>query len=75
MPVDEEFHALGGLEGVDFGGQSLGLGGVASSGALEVLGAGVGGSAAGDLPFVGPVTVDVVSQTGASGGGLSVLAP
>lgn len=75
VEVDEELQALRGLGLGQPGGEGSGLGGVAGRGALEVLGAGVGGGAAGDGPLVGPVAVDVVAEAAAAGGGLAVLAP
>lgn len=75
MPVDVELDALRGLDGGELVDEGCRLGGVACGGAAEVLGAGAGGGAAGDVPLVGPVAVDVVAETGAAAGGLPVLAP
>lgn len=75
MPVDVELHSLRRLDRVDLVPEGLVLGGVTCSSALEVFGARVSRGTASDVPLVGPVAVDVVTQTGAPRGRLPVLAP
>lgn len=60
---------------VDLALDSLELRAVTSSTALEGLVTRVGRGAASELPLVGPVTVDVTTNTRASGQSLTVLAP
>jgi hypothetical protein len=64
---------LGDGEGVV--GQNLVLGGVAGSKAAVSLRAGVGRGAAGNVPLVRPVAVDVGADASRSSTGLTVLAP
>lgn len=75
VPVDVELDALLGLDRVDLVPQRLVLRGVAGSSALEVLSARVRRGTACDVPLVGPVAVDVVTETAAARGRLPVLAP
>lgn len=51
------------------------LGGVAGGLSFVCFCAGVGGGAARDFPFVGPVAVDVAADAGVAADGLTVLAP
>lgn len=75
VPVNEELDALAVLDTLDPLGQRLGLGGIAFALALEVLGARVVRRATADVPLVGPVTVDVVTEAVAARASLAVLAP
>lgn len=63
MPVDVELHSLRSLDRVDLVPKRLVLGGVTSSRALEVFSAWISRGTTSDVPLVGPVAVDVVTQT------------
>jgi len=60
---------------VDLGGEDAVLWSIARSLALVGLGAWARGGAAGYLPFVGPVAVDIAADAGVTADGLTVLAP
>ncbi len=75
VPVDVELDAFVGSEGGGEGREGLHLGRVAGGLAFVGLGAGGRGGAAGELPLVGPVAVDVGADAGLTGAGLAVLAP
>lgn len=75
VPVDVELDTLAVLESLGEGDESLVLGGVAGREALVGLAALVGRGAAGELPLVRPVAVDVGAYARRAGAGLAVLAP
>lgn len=75
MNIDEHLQALSTLDAVKLSGENLGLWSISSSETLEVIGARVGGSSSGYIPFVGPVAVDVMAKAGRARSGLTILTP
>lgn len=75
MEVDVESDTLASSQRVDLSLESLVLRTVACSESLVGLVTRVGGSTTGELPLVGPVTVDVSANARVSGNSLTVLTP
>lgn len=75
LDVEVEADSTRGAELVDLGSEAEVLRGVAGDLAFVGFGAGVGGGAACDFPFVRPVAVDVAADAGVSADGLTILAP
>lgn len=75
MDVNEKLYTLSRGNIVEVIAKDSILGGVASSGALVVLCAGVSRSAAGDGPLVRPIAVNITANARVAAVGLTVLAP
>jgi hypothetical protein len=75
VEVNVERDTTASSQRVDLTNDGLELRAVTSGTALKGLVTGVGGGTTSELPLVGPVAVDVTSNTGASRDSLTVLAP
>lgn len=73
--IDVQFQTLCVLDLLKETRERLSFGSIAGAPPTEVLSTGVVGRAAANIPFVRPITVDVVAQTATTRGRLAVFAP